>query len=124
MYMTLEGIFGVAVDVASSLIILFTIYGAFLQYSAPASSILDFSFRRWAASRPAPAAPWCWRRSSSAALRLGRGDDGDARRGGLSAAREGGLREERRGGLLAPAAWARSFRRRARRRRLPDRRVS
>ena len=33
MYMTLEGIFGVAIDVSSSLIILFTIYGAFLQYS-------------------------------------------------------------------------------------------
>src|SRR2546422_1922001 len=32
MYMTLEGIYGVAVDVSSSLIILFTIYGAFLQY--------------------------------------------------------------------------------------------
>ena len=31
MYMTLEGIFGVAVDVSSSLIILFTIYGAVLQ---------------------------------------------------------------------------------------------
>ncbi|MEK7876409.1 MAG: C4-dicarboxylate ABC transporter permease, partial [Pseudomonadota bacterium] len=33
MYMTLEGIFGVPVDVSSSLIILFTIYGAFLQFS-------------------------------------------------------------------------------------------
>ena len=33
MYMTLEGIFGVAVDVSSSLIILFTIFGAFLQFS-------------------------------------------------------------------------------------------
>src|SRR6266705_6223605 len=33
LYMTLEGIFGVAVDVSSSLIILFTIYGAFLQFS-------------------------------------------------------------------------------------------
>ncbi len=30
LYMTLEGIFGVAVDVGSTLIILFTIYGAFL----------------------------------------------------------------------------------------------
>ena len=29
--MTLEGIFGVAVDVSATLIILFTIYGAFLQ---------------------------------------------------------------------------------------------
>src|SRR5260221_6596742 len=32
MYMTLEGIFGTAVDVSATLIILFTIYGAFLQY--------------------------------------------------------------------------------------------
>ena len=31
MYMTLEGIFGTAVDVSATLIILFTIYGAFLQ---------------------------------------------------------------------------------------------
>ena len=31
LYMTLEGIFGVAVDVSSTLIILFTIFGAFLQ---------------------------------------------------------------------------------------------
>src|SRR5262249_39667851 len=30
LYMTLEGIFGVAVDVSSTLIILFTLYGAFL----------------------------------------------------------------------------------------------
>src|SRR5215218_3997705 len=44
MYMTLEGIFGVAVDVASSLIILFTIYGAFLQYSGAGKFYLDFSF--------------------------------------------------------------------------------
>ena len=42
--MTLEGIFGVAVDVASSLIILFTIYGAFLQYSGAGKFYLDFSF--------------------------------------------------------------------------------
>ena len=44
MYMTLEGIFGVAVDVSSSLIILFTIYGAFLQYSGAGKFYLDFSF--------------------------------------------------------------------------------
>jgi TRAP transporter 4TM/12TM fusion protein len=44
MYMTLEGIYGVAVDVASSLIILFTIYGAFLQYSGAGKFYIDFSF--------------------------------------------------------------------------------
>ena len=44
MYMTLEGIFGVAVDVSSSLIILFTIFGAFLQYSNAGKFYIDFSF--------------------------------------------------------------------------------
>src|SRR2546430_229730 len=44
MYMTLEGIYGVAVDVSSSLIILFTVYGAFLQYSGAGKFYIDFSF--------------------------------------------------------------------------------
>ena len=44
MYMTLEGIFGTAVDVSSSLIILFTIYGAILQFSGAGKFYLDFSF--------------------------------------------------------------------------------
>src|SRR5882672_6119418 len=44
LYMTLEGIFGVAVDVSSSLIILFTIYGAFLQHSGAGKFYIDFSF--------------------------------------------------------------------------------
>src|SRR2546423_15434823 len=44
MYMTLEVIFGVAVDVSSSLIILFTIYGAFLQHSGAGKFYIDFSF--------------------------------------------------------------------------------
>ena len=44
MYMTLEGIYGVAVDVSSSLIILFTIFGAFLQYSGAGKFYIDFSF--------------------------------------------------------------------------------
>jgi TRAP transporter 4TM/12TM fusion protein len=44
MYMTLEGIFGVALDVSSTLIILFTIFGAFLQYSGAGKFYLDFSF--------------------------------------------------------------------------------
>jgi TRAP transporter 4TM/12TM fusion protein len=43
MYMTLEGIFGTPVDVSSSLIILFTIYGAFLQYSNAGKFFIDFS---------------------------------------------------------------------------------
>ena len=44
MYMTLEGIFGTAVDVSSTLIILFTIFGAFLQYSGAGKFFIDFSF--------------------------------------------------------------------------------
>jgi TRAP transporter 4TM/12TM fusion protein len=44
MYMTLEGIFGAAVDVSSSLIILFTIFGAVLQYSNAGKFFIDFSF--------------------------------------------------------------------------------
>ena len=44
MYMTLEGIFGVAVDVSATLIILFTIYGAFLQFSGAGKFFLDYSF--------------------------------------------------------------------------------
>jgi TRAP transporter 4TM/12TM fusion protein len=44
MYMTLEGIFGTAVDVSATLIILFTIYGAFLQFSGAGKFFLDFSF--------------------------------------------------------------------------------
>jgi TRAP transporter 4TM/12TM fusion protein len=44
MYLTLEGIYGVAVDVSSSLIILFTIFGAFLQHSGAGKFYIDFSF--------------------------------------------------------------------------------
>jgi TRAP transporter 4TM/12TM fusion protein len=44
MYMTLEGIYGVAIDVSSTLIILFTIFGAFLQYSGAGKFFIDFSF--------------------------------------------------------------------------------
>src|SRR6059058_1557168 len=44
MYMTLEGIFGVPIDVSSSLIILFTIYGAVLQFSGAGKFFIDFSF--------------------------------------------------------------------------------
>src|SRR4030081_3641348 len=43
LFITLEGIFGVAVDVSSSLIIMFTIYGAFLQHSGAGKFFMDFS---------------------------------------------------------------------------------
>ena len=44
LYQTLEGVFGTAVDVSSTLIILFTIYGAFLQQSGAGHFFLDWSF--------------------------------------------------------------------------------
>ena len=44
LYMTLEGIYGAAIDVSSSLIILFTIFGAVLQFSGAGRFFVDFSF--------------------------------------------------------------------------------
>jgi TRAP transporter 4TM/12TM fusion protein len=44
MYMTLEGIFGVPIDVSSTFIILFTIYGAVLDHSGAGKFFIDFSF--------------------------------------------------------------------------------
>ncbi|MSP87217.1 MAG: TRAP transporter fused permease subunit [Alphaproteobacteria bacterium] len=43
LYMTLEGVFGTAVDVSSSLIIMFTIFGAILQFSGAGKFFIDFS---------------------------------------------------------------------------------
>src|SRR3954470_6748164 len=43
LFITLEGIFGVAVDVSATLIILFTIYGAFLNQSGAGKFFIDFS---------------------------------------------------------------------------------
>jgi TRAP transporter 4TM/12TM fusion protein len=56
LYMTLEGIFGTTVDVSSSLIILFTVFGAVLAQSGAGRFFIDFSFaamggRRNAAGR-------------------------------------------------------------------------
>jgi hypothetical protein len=69
MYQTLEGIFGTAVDVSSSLIILFTIYGAFLQHSGAGKFYLDWSFAAMGSKHSGAGAPSCWRRSCSAARR-------------------------------------------------------
>src|SRR5215203_1794892 len=43
LFITLEGIFGVAADVSATLIILFTIYGAFLAQSGAGKFFIDFS---------------------------------------------------------------------------------
>ena len=53
LYMTLEGIFGTTVDVSSSLIILFTIFGAVLQYSGAGKFFIDFSFAAMGGKRNA-----------------------------------------------------------------------
>jgi TRAP transporter 4TM/12TM fusion protein len=43
MYMTLEGIFGVPLDVAATFIVLFTIYGAVLEHSRAGEFFVNFS---------------------------------------------------------------------------------
>jgi TRAP transporter 4TM/12TM fusion protein len=43
LYMTLEGIFGVPLDVAATYIVLFTIYGAVLQFSGAGRFFLDWA---------------------------------------------------------------------------------
>jgi TRAP transporter 4TM/12TM fusion protein len=53
MYMTLEGIFGTAIDVSATFIILFTIYGAILKYSGAGEFFIDFSFAVTGGSRAA-----------------------------------------------------------------------
>jgi len=53
MYMTLEGIFGSAIDVSATFIILFTIYGAILQYSGAGEFFIDFSFAATGGKRAA-----------------------------------------------------------------------
>ncbi len=115
MYMTLEGIFGVAVDVSSSLIILFTIFGAFLQYSGAGKFYIDFSFsamggKPTGAGRTVVLALVPARR----AVGLGRGDHGDAGLGGLpDAGRRSGYEQATPPAACWPrAAWARSSRRR------------
>ena len=53
-YMTLEGIFGIPLDVSSSFIILFTIYGAILDYSGAGKFFVDFSFAALGSKRTGP----------------------------------------------------------------------
>jgi len=44
LYISLEGIYGTALDVAATYIVLFTIYGAVLEFSGAGKFFLDFSF--------------------------------------------------------------------------------
>ncbi|MDQ3701335.1 MAG: TRAP transporter fused permease subunit [Chloroflexota bacterium] len=50
-FLTLEGVFGVPLDVAATFIILFTIYGAVLEYSGAGKFFLDWSFAALGRSR-------------------------------------------------------------------------
>jgi TRAP transporter 4TM/12TM fusion protein len=43
-YLTLQGVFGVPLDVAATFIVLFTIYGAVLEYSGAGKFFIDWSF--------------------------------------------------------------------------------
>jgi TRAP transporter 4TM/12TM fusion protein len=54
LYVGTEGIFGVPLDVAASYIILFTIYGAVLDYSGAGKFFVDMSFAAFRRSATAP----------------------------------------------------------------------
>lgn len=51
LYMTLEGIFGVPLDVAATYIVLFTIYGAVLEFSGAGQFFIDWSMAAMGKSR-------------------------------------------------------------------------
>jgi len=53
-YMGLEGLFGVPLDVAATYIVLFTIYGAVLEYSGAGKYFIDVSFAAFGDSRSGP----------------------------------------------------------------------
>ena len=57
MYMTLEGIFGVPLDVAATFIILFTIYGAVLEHSKAGEFYVNFSLAAMGSKPQEPAEP-------------------------------------------------------------------
>ena len=48
LYMTLEGMFGVPLDVAATYIVLFTIYGAVLEQSGAGRFFIDWAMATWA----------------------------------------------------------------------------
>jgi TRAP transporter 4TM/12TM fusion protein len=53
-YMGLEGIFGVPLDVAATYIVLFSIYGAVLEFSGAARFFIEISFAAFGRSRTGP----------------------------------------------------------------------
>ena len=56
LYMTLEGLFGIPLDVAATYIILFTIYGAVLEHSGAGAFFINWAMAAMGRSR-SPAAP-------------------------------------------------------------------
>jgi TRAP transporter 4TM/12TM fusion protein len=54
-FMGVEGIFGVPLDVAATYIVLFTVYGAVLEYSGAGRFFIDVSFAAFGNSSAAPA---------------------------------------------------------------------
>jgi TRAP transporter 4TM/12TM fusion protein len=56
LYMTLDGIFGVPLEVAATYIVLFSVYGAVLEYSGAGKFFIDWSLAAMGRSR-SPAAP-------------------------------------------------------------------
>jgi TRAP transporter 4TM/12TM fusion protein len=53
-FMGLEGLFGVPLDVAATYIVLFTIYGAVLEYSGAARFFVELSYAAFGSSRTGP----------------------------------------------------------------------
>jgi TRAP transporter 4TM/12TM fusion protein len=53
-YMGLEGLFGIPLDVAATYIVLFTIYGAVLEYSGAARFFVELSYSAFGRSRTGP----------------------------------------------------------------------
>ena len=53
-YMSLEGLFGIPLDVAATYIVLFTLYGAVLEYSGAARFFVQLSYAAFGGSRTGP----------------------------------------------------------------------
>jgi TRAP transporter 4TM/12TM fusion protein len=104
LYMGTEGLFGVPLDVAATYIVLFTIYGAVLDYSGAGKFFVDISF---AAFRRSAAAPG--RTVTLAGFLLGTvSGSGTATAVSLGSVawpilRRAGYRKEQGGGILAAA---------------------
>ncbi len=114
-YMGLEGLFGVPLDVAATYIVLFTIYGAVLEYSGAGKYFIDVSFAAFGRSRTGPG-----RTTTLAGFLLGTvSGSGTATTVTLGSVawpilKRGGYPQVEGGGVLAAAGRAPSRARRAR----------